>query len=703
MWAFLATPTLHMAATSESAKPDEEVQELVAILDAGAQYGKVIDRRVRELNVNTIIFPLETSAEELYHNNLKALIISGSGNSVNDSSPIHYDPNIFSLGVPILGICYGFHTIIKHYGGEVSKGMMREDGQFEVILETDNNSLFESMERNQQVLLTHGDSVKTVPDCLKAIGWSGELITAVHHITDPVYGVQFHPEVDLTINGRQILKNFLYQISGCHGSYHLSSREASCLEYIRDKVGEGHVLSLVSGGVDSTVSTALISKALGPNKVTAVHIDNGFLRKNEIEQVVASLARLGISAQVIRASLRFSSASTIMNYRDKDGSIFRQATPLLNTVINPEEKRHIIGDAFVTLASSMLKELDSKGKRPIFLAQGTLRPDLIESASSLVSANAHVIKTHHNDSPLVRELRKQGLVLEPLSDFHKDEVRQLGLSLDIPESIVNRHPFPGPGLAIRIICQEEAIIREDFSTINSILNTIATYAQCLEKPSSVLQFLSMIQDCTSSNDQAFLSELSASLTYFITLLPIYTVGVQGDSRSYSYAAVISSDDESKFSWKDRMKLAKLLPKILHTINRVVWGFGKAIYGPVCDVTPTHLTTGIIATLREADHQAHSVLASHGLMGSISQMPVVLIPIHFDRNYQEIAAFPSCQRSVVLRPFVTCDFMTGVPAMPGEHIPLQVLDEMVAAIKQVPGLSRVLYDLTPKPPGTTEWE
>lgn len=449
--------------------------------------------------------------------------------------------------------------------------------------------------------------------------------------------------------------------------------------------------------MDSTVCTALLCKAIGQERVTAVHIDNGFMRKGEKEQVISSLGAFGINLKVHNAGQRFINSRTMMDYRDQDGLVYRQATPLLHTVTNAEEKRHIIGDTFMHLATEFMNQLQQNGEK-IFLAQGTLRPDLIESASSLASSKAHVIKTHHNDTTLVRSMRNKGLVVEPLKDFHKDEVRTLGESLGIPQDLVYRHPFPGPGLAIRVICQDEAYITDMFTQTNMILGTIATYYTCVQTGNAAVK---LIQDCTSQLEQEFLLSFTGSISLSAILLPIYSVGVQGDSRTYSYVAALSSDQPPV--WSELVVLAKLIPRICHSINRVVWVFGECVRSHITDVTPTHLTQQVLATLREADHIAQSILKSHGLIRNVSQMPVVLIPIHFDRNPEQRPVIPSCQRSVVIRTFITSDFMTGIPAVPDKHIPNSVLEEMVIGIKQIPGISRVLYDLTPKPPGTTEWE
>ncbi|KAB0391186.1 hypothetical protein E2I00_012716, partial [Balaenoptera physalus] len=305
------------------------------------------------------------------------------------------------------------------------------------------------------------------------------------------------------------------------------------------------------------------------------------------------------------------------------------------------------------IANEVIGEMNLKPEE-VFLAQGTLRPDLIESASLVASGKAELIKTHHNDTELIRKLREEGKVIEPLKDFHKDEVRILGRELGLPEELVSRHPFPGPGLAIRVICAEEPYICKDFPETNNILKIVADFSASVKK---------------------------------------------GDCRSYSYVCGISSKDEP--DWESLIFLARLIPRMCHNINRVVYIFGPPVKEPPTDVTPTFLTTGVLSTLRQADFEAHNILRESGYAGKISQMPVILTPLHFDRD--PLQKQPSCQRSVVIRTFITSDFMTGIPATPGNEIPVEVVLKMVTEIKKIPGISRIMYDLTSKPPGTTEWE
>eukprot|EP00126_Sphaerothecum_destruens_P010200 Sdes_comp20689_c1_seq1m16225 len=681
-------------------------EEAIVILDAGAQYGKVIDRKVRELKVKSDILPLQTSAQEIKEKKYKAIIISGGPSSCYSLDAPKCDVEIFSLGIPILGICYGMQLMNSTFGGTVEKKSQREDGQ-ELIQVEAKSLFFSGLEDTQKVLLTHGDSIEVVATGFQVIARSGNLVAAIENVQKRLIGVQFHPEVDLTSHGMEMFHNFLFKYAQCEGLFCIEDRETKALREIREFVGAKQVLVLVSGGVDSTVCAALLHRALGPDRVHAIHIDNGFMRWKESEIVETSLQNLGLPLRVVDASQTFYSATTKIVDRKTGKSYF---TGRLDSVVEPEEKRKIIGDTFMHVANQAIQNLNLSPDQ-VFLAQGTLRPDLIESASSLASSKADAIKTHHNDTELVRMLRDQGRVIEPLKDYHKDEVRLLGKLLGLHDDLVLRQPFPGPGLAVRVICTKKPHICDDFQYTNCVLHHLGNFSMMgsTSAPQTESAFFhpkfslpafseTLLKIAGSPSKLSFLADICGKVTS--TLLPIKTVGVQGDGRTYSYVAALFCQEQNleKIPWNCLFQLAKLIPKLCHNINRVVFVFGTPICGPICNITPTTCTKDVLSKLQLADKIVNETLLEYQLTLSLSQVPVICVPIDFQNQSSD-----GKLHSIAIRTFITSDFMTGVPAVPGDKFPVKGLLQCVNKISQLEGVSRVMYDLTAKPPGTTEWE
>lgn len=669
--------------------PHHHHHECVVILDAGSQFGKVIDRKVRELHVETRILPLDTPTEVLRTDeNIKAVIISGGPSSVYGEDAPQYHADLFTtLGKPLLGICYGMQLMTLVLGGSIERKAVREDGQDTVECDT-TSALFAGMDSKQLVLLTHGDSVGDCGEQFKAVAMSPSgIVAAIAHNTKPMFGVQFHPEVDLTVNGVAIFKNFL-TVAGCSFDFTMDDREATAIAHIQERTREGQkVLCLVSGGVDSTVCAALLLKALGPERLICIHIDHGFMRKNESSAVVEALSTIGVVVHRIDAAEDFANATTEIPAK---GSRAAYTTRMLKDCVSPEDKRHIIGNTFMhvcdKVTASMRLDVDN-----LLLAQGTLRPDLIESGSHIASKKADAIKTHHNDTELVRVLRSRGRIIEPLSDYHKDEVRELGRSLGLPDALVMRQPFPGPGLAIRTLCTEAPAMGPVFDETRAVLQHLEDL--CVHSDQSASRIL----------QQA--SSIVRKLSLCVAVLPIQTVGVQGDGRTYSNAVALSSKRDGIFSsecpwttdeWSELLLLARLIPQVAHGVNRVVFAFGCPIPNSPTTITPTTLTLDTLERIRTADDIVGKCLMEYNLVRKLSQVPVVLIPIGFEKG--------DGAHSVVIRTFLTNDFMTGTPATPGsDYLPMEALGCMVKSIQSLPFVGRVLFDLTAKPPGTTEWE
>jgi GMP synthase (glutamine-hydrolysing) len=498
----------------------------VIILDFGSQYTQLIARRIREQNVFSEILPPDTSLSDIESRRPKAVIISGGPSSVfADDSP-DYDADIFGIDIPILGICYGLQLIAKHYNGKVAPGTKGEYGFAKIHLKN-SNALLNEIPDDSQVWLSHMDKVTEIPDGWSVLAESSNGVVAAMSSPDGKrYATQFHPEVVHTTHGETIIKNFLFKISECDTSWTPGNFIQAQTEKIQAQVGDNHVLCGVSGGVDSSVVAALMHKAIG-NRCTSVLIDHGLLRKNEAEQCVSALQNgLGVNIQSFDESEKFLTK--------------------LSQIEEPEQKRKIIGEQFIRSFENIAGRLGQFD----YLAQGTLYPDVIESGVSH-GKSAHVIKSHHNVGGLPEEMEFD--LVEPLRELFKDEVRRVGRELGLPEDLVDRHPFPGPGLAVRIIGE----ITND--RINVLQQADEIYMNCLHEAG-------IYDDIWQA---------------FSVLIPVKTVGVMGDQRTYDNLLglrAVTSSDGMTADWY------RMPENVLSTISNRIVNSVKGINRVVYDIT-----------------------------------------------------------------------------------------------------------------------
>ena len=486
----------------------------ILIIDFGSQYTQLIARRVRELGVYCEIYNHQTSLQSIKDFNAKGIILSGGPETVKQKGSPKISDKVFDLGIPLLGICYGMQSIAKQLKGKVELAYKREFGHADLLLKNQGSGLFKGINTKKiSVWMSHGDHVSKLPRGFKICATTGNSpIAAFYHPTKKIFGLQFHPEVTHTPQGKKILKNFVRDISDCKGLWNSRNIIDRAVSEIRDQVGGQEVLLGLSGGVDSAVVAALLSKAIG-NQLTCIFVDNGLLRLNEGDQVMETFkGKFGIKVKRANAGNQF--------LRDLKGKK------------DPEKKRKAIGKTFIDV---FLKEA-KRNKKIQWLAQGTIYPDVIESAGTK-NGSAHVIKSHHNVGGLPSYLNLP--VIEPLKDLFKDEVRKIGLELGLPKEILFRHPFPGPGLGVRILGE-------------------------IKRP-----YIKTLQLA----DDIFISELIKDGYYekvsqaFAVFLPVKSVGVVGDGRRYEYVISLRAVETIDFM---TAKSAKLPHAFLEKVsNRII--------------------------------------------------------------------------------------------------------------------------------------
>ena len=598
----------------------------IAVIDFGGQYAHLIATKVRRAGVFAEIRQPEDSVTAF--DDFKGIILSGSPSLSSHGEDSEWNKAILDIDVPIMGFCFGHQEIAKHYGGEVIHGG-REWGAAELNIRRE-HPLFKGLEQKETVWMSHFDSVKSLGPGFEELGYTitgtdgkGHANAAIASDKLRRYGFQFHPEVGNTVHGQEMIANFVTEICGCSKSWNMSAFLENQVATIREQVGDQSVFLLASGGVDSTVAAKIIGMALPPERLALLHVDNGLMRKGESADVIEMFHGLGLGE-----NLHFIDAS-----EDFLGA--------LGDEVEPEAKRHRIGETFISVFEREAKRLGIEGH---LLGQGTIYPDTVETGGT---KRAHTIKTHHNRVPIIEQMIAEGRVVEPLADLYKVEVRELGAALGISGEALNRHPFPGPGLGVRLLCSDGK--------------------------SEAPEVADALKAVTDSFGMTALA------------LPIKSVGVKADIRVYEHPVVLTGDVPFETALECTRRILSEVPDV----NRVVWNLADTA-PKSARVLPATMTRSRLDLLREADALVMSGLHEHDLYHSIWQCPTAMVPLELDEVGREF---------VVIRPVQSERAMSAQPV----DLPSSLKKELYQSISSLDGVSGVALDMTSKPPGTIEWE
>ncbi len=498
----------------------------IVILDFGSQYTQLIARRIREQNVFSAVLPCTTSLEEIQSYKPIGIVLSGGPCSVYDADAPPADVKVLGLGVPVLGICYGLQFITHHLGGKVRSAEKREYGHAEVTIVDDKNPLFESLPADLTVWMSHGDEALELPAGFHLTAKTANAVAGIANPERRIWAVQFHPEVHHTRQGTALLRNFLFRICNAKGDWTPAHFVQSTVAAIKEKVGDAHAICALSGGVDSSVAAVLVHRAIG-DQLTCVFVNNGVLRRNEFFKVQQTMReKLGLNLVAVDASTRFLAK--------------------LAGVTDPESKRKAIGNEFIAVFDDEAHRITAITGGVDYLVQGTLYPDVIESSS--VKGPSQTIKSHHNVGGLPETMKLK--LIEPLRDLFKDEVRRIGRDLGMPEEILERQPFPGPGLAVRILGEVTA------------------------------ERVALLQEA----DEIVVNEIKAAGLYrqiwqsFAVLLPVKSVGVMGDQRTYAYTCAVRAVHSEDGMTADWVPLPyEVLKRISSRIVNEIRGINRVVY------------------------------------------------------------------------------------------------------------------------------
>lgn len=591
-----------------------------AVLDFGGQYAHLIANRLRRMGVYTEIKHNDEPASAF--EGFTGIVFSGGPSSVYEPNSPQIDPKILELGIPVLGICYGHQLISQTLGGSVRPGLVKEYGIADLEVLEAGHPLLATLPKLSPMWMSHGDKVENLAPGFRKIAVTEDCDTAA--IADDerkIYGIQFHPEVTHSQFGLKLMENFL-DLCGARKDWDMSAYFDEIAERLRKQCAGKKVFLLVSGGVDSTVAFVLLNKVLGKENVLGLHIDTGTMRLGESAKVIEFMNAAGMdNLKVVDASEAFLSR--------------------LQGVTEPEAKRKIIGATFLIVKDEEMAKLDLDPEQWL-LAQGTIYPDTIESGGT---KNADTIKTHHNRVEEILELMKKGGLVEPLAELYKDEVRILGEQIGIPHELVWRHPFPGPGLGVRLLCSDGQPQGESLSAQVELTNYLS-----------------------ENNLQAFLA-------------PIKSVGVQGDARSYAQPIVL----RGPLAWTDCEKFATAIPNRFPVVNRAVLHFGGEWTEP--SLVEQYCQRAELDFLRQVDDVCTTFLQEKGLYDAIWQMPVVLLPLRVQGK-----------PVIVLRPVESSEAMTANFYAMDPNLLAELWERLSLA-----GVGSAWYDITHKPPGTIEWE